>query len=50
MRAVTFEVSPVDPVTYVASAGVLVAAILLATIVPARRAGRLPPAAALRSE
>jgi predicted permease len=50
MREVTFEVSPVDPATYVASASLLVAAILLATIVPARRAARLPPAAALANE
>lgn len=50
MREVTFEVGPTDPVTYSASAAVLLAAILLATIVPARRAARLPPAVILSSE
>jgi ABC-type lipoprotein release transport system permease subunit len=39
-----------DPVTYAASAGVLLAAILLATVVPARRAARLPPAVVLGGE
>jgi predicted permease len=50
MRDVIFEVGPGDPVTYLTSAAVLLAAILLATIVPARRAARLPPAAVLASE
>jgi len=50
VRDVTFEVRPTDPITYLASAGVLLAAILLATVVPARRAARLPPAVVLSSE
>jgi ABC-type lipoprotein release transport system permease subunit len=50
VRDVTFEVRPTDPITYLASAGVLLAAILLATVVPARRAARLPPAVLLSSE
>jgi len=50
VRDVTFEVRSTDPITYLASAGVLLAAILLATIVPARRAARLPPAVVLSSE
>ena len=50
MRDVIFEVRPTDPVTYLASAGVLLAAILLATILPARRAARLSPAVVLAGE
>jgi ABC-type antimicrobial peptide transport system permease subunit len=50
MRDVTFEVRPTDPLTYLASAGVLLAAILIATIVPARRASRVPPAVVLAAD
>ncbi|MDQ3426669.1 MAG: hypothetical protein M3477_02445 [Gemmatimonadota bacterium] len=50
MRLVIFGVTATDPVTYVASAGVLLAAILLATVGPARRAARLPPAVVLAGE
>ena len=45
-----FEVRPDDPVTYLACAGVLLAAVLLAALLPARRAARLPPAVVLGSE
>jgi putative ABC transport system permease protein len=50
MRDVIFGVSTVDPATYVASAGVLLAAVVLATFIPARRASRLPPAEVLGGE
>jgi putative ABC transport system permease protein len=50
MRAVVFEVQPSDPVTYAACTAVLLAAVLLAALLPARRAARLPPAAVLESE
>ena len=50
MRAVVFEIRPDDPVTYVACAVVLLAAVLVAALLPARRAARLPPAAVLGSE
>jgi predicted permease len=43
-------VQPVDPLTYVAVVAVLGAVALLAILLPARRAARLPPAAALRAE
>ena len=50
MRAVVFEVRPDDPVTYAACALVLLAAVVMAALLPARRAARLPPAVVLGSE
>jgi ABC-type lipoprotein release transport system permease subunit len=50
MRAVVFEIRPNDPLTYAGCALVRLAAVLLAALLPARRAARLPPAAVLGSE
>lgn len=50
MRDMIFGVTPTDPVTYVAITGILLAAVLLATLLPARRATRIPPALVLRGE
>jgi putative ABC transport system permease protein len=50
MRAVVFGIRPSDPVTYVACTAVLLAAVVLAALVPARRAARVPPAVVLGSE
>ena len=50
MASLLFEVSPVDPATYVAVSLGLVAAVLIATYVPARRATRVDPLIALRCE
>lgn len=50
MKSLLFEVSPADPLTYVAvSAGLTVAA-LLGSYLPARRAIRVDPVEALRAE
>jgi predicted permease len=45
-----FNVSPRDPLSFLGSAGLLAAAALLASLVPARRAARLDPMIALRSD
>lgn len=50
MTSLLFEVSPVDPMTYCAVPVVLVAAALLASYVPARRATVIQPMDALRAE
>ena len=50
MTSLLFEVSPVDPVTYLAVSGGLLAAALLASYVPARRAASLDPMESLRVE
>ncbi len=44
------EVRPVDPVTFVSVVGTLIVVSLVACLIPARRATRLDPVAALRSE
>lgn len=50
MKALLYEVRPVDPITYAAVCGVLVLAASLAAYVPARRATRIDPLKALRAE
>lgn len=50
MKSLLFEISPTDPVTYGAVAATLVAAALLASYVPARRATQIAPLDALRAE
>jgi predicted permease len=50
MSALLFDVSPLDPVTYGAVSLILLAAALLATYVPARRATNIEPVQALRTE
>jgi putative ABC transport system permease protein len=50
MGTLVFGVSPIDPVTFAAAVLVLVAVALLAHWIPIRRALRIDPARALRSE
>jgi predicted permease len=50
MRKLLFRVAPNDPTTYVAVAAVLAAAALAASFIPARRAARVDPLVALRTE
>jgi putative ABC transport system permease protein len=45
-----FEVTPTDPATFAAAAGIIAAVTLAASYVPARRASRVSPIAALRDE
>jgi predicted permease len=50
LRNELFHVNPFDPLTFAAMAAVLVAAALLASYLPARRATRVAPMVALRYE
>ena len=50
MTSLLFEVSPLDPLTYVAVAVLLVMAAALASYVPARRASAVQPVEALAAD
>lgn len=50
LESVLFGISALDPVAYLAPALALSAAAALAALIPAARAGRLPPAEALRTD
>jgi putative ABC transport system permease protein len=50
MSRLLFEVQPRDPVTMAAVVGAILLVVTLACVIPARRATRIPPAAALRFE
>jgi putative ABC transport system permease protein len=50
MTSLLFETSATDPLTFLASAALFVMVALLASYVPARRATRIDPTAALRAE
>jgi ABC-type lipoprotein release transport system permease subunit len=50
MTSLLFGVQPLDPATYVAVAGVLLATAWLAAYLPARRAAVIDPAQTLRAE
>jgi ABC-type antimicrobial peptide transport system permease subunit len=50
MKSVLFGISPVDPLTYAAVPLVLIAAAVLASYLPARRAASVDPVETLRAE
>jgi predicted permease len=50
MKSVLFGISPIDPLTYTAVPLVLVAATVLASYLPARRAAAVDPVGTLRAE
>jgi putative ABC transport system permease protein len=50
MSSLLFDVSPIDPLTYLVVSAALIAATLLASYVPALRATTVDPIAALRAE
>lgn len=50
IRALLFEVSPLDPLTLIAVVSMLVAVATLACAIPAWRAARVDPAVCLRAE
>jgi ABC-type lipoprotein release transport system permease subunit len=50
LRALLFEVQPLDPTALLAAALLLVGASALASYLPARRATRVDPIALLRTE
>jgi len=50
MRSILLGVSPADPLSFGSAAAVLVLVVLVASLVPARRASTIDPMVALRSE
>jgi putative ABC transport system permease protein len=50
LQKLLFQISPTDPLTFVAVAAVVCGLTIVACYVPARRAARIEPMKALRSE
>jgi putative ABC transport system permease protein len=49
-ESLVFGIEPTDPLTYLSVAGVLLASVAVASLLPARRASRISPVRALREE
>lgn len=50
MRALLFDITPADPISFTLSLGLLTGVAVLASYIPARRASKINPLAALRYE
>lgn len=50
LKSLLFEISPRDPITFILAPAILLVVALFAAYLPARRASRLSPVAALRTE
>ncbi|HSG81201.1 MAG TPA: FtsX-like permease family protein [Gemmatimonadota bacterium] len=50
MRSILLGLSPLDPISFCATACALLAVVLMASLVPARRASSIDPMEALRGE
>jgi ABC-type antimicrobial peptide transport system permease subunit len=50
LRSQLYDVSPVDPISYIVAAVALAVAALFAGFLPARRSSRVNPVEALRAE
>jgi putative ABC transport system permease protein len=50
IRGMLYEIQPGDPITFAGVSGVLLVVVLIACMIPARRASSVPPADALRGE
>jgi ABC-type antimicrobial peptide transport system permease subunit len=50
LQSLLFGVEPLDPITFAISAGVMLAAAVLASYLPARRATKIDPIVSLRCE
>jgi ABC-type lipoprotein release transport system permease subunit len=50
MASLLFGVQPTDPLTFVATTGLLLGVVLIACLIPAGRATRIAPAHVLRAE
>jgi ABC-type antimicrobial peptide transport system permease subunit len=50
LAVVLYQVSPFDPISLAAASGLLLTAAMIAAWLPARRAGRIEPMVAMRTE